>query len=135
MKIAVNLATRKKPKTDQQILLEEVRLKLPLLQERYIKKCRGINKLINNFIFIPDELGSKHIKDIHTAHGKLCEFFTNDSVSYVLFDISFDKLMRLEFYFYFDQESTELSGFATLKMTDDGWKVSKINDFGNMFEN
>jgi hypothetical protein len=133
MKIAKNLVTRKKPKTDRQILLEEVKLKLPLLQEKYIKKCRGINKLINNFIFIPDERAA-HIGDIRLAYGKLYEFFKNDSVSYALFDISFDKFMKPKFYYYFDQESTELSGFATLKMTDDGWKVSKINDFGNMFE-
>jgi len=133
MKIAKNLVTRKKPKTDRQILLEEVKLKLPLLQEKYIKKCRGINKLINNFIFIPDERAA-HIGDIRLAYGKLYEFFKNDSVSYALFDISFDKFMKPQFYYYFDQESTELSGFATLKMTDDGWKVSKINDFGNMFE-
>ena len=111
-----------------------LKLKLPLLQEKYIKKCRGINKLINNFIFIPDERANKLERDIHLAYDKLYGFFKNDSVSYALFDISFDKFMRPEFYYYFDQESTELSGFATLKMTDDGWKVSKINDFGNMFE-
>jgi hypothetical protein len=113
-------------------LADEVKIDLPKMHMKYLKKFRGIHNFINKFIYVPDVINGGDSDNLSDRLRDTCEvgqFLSSATMKYELVQVCFDKLMRLKFRYLFQDTGSGLCSIAWLIETSDGWEVEKIEAF------
>jgi len=118
-------------------ITEEVRVELPLLHSKLIKKFKGKNNLVNSFIFIPDlVLGgdADGMRIFNHNMQKVIDCMAAKNIKYNLVGFAFGKSMQLKFEYLIEDIETGWCSTAWLLEDDGGWKVTKIDTYRNLYE-
>lgn len=115
----------------------EVKLELPKLHLKLLKKCKGKHGLVNSFIYIPDIVNGGDFDDVKALNQSIYdinEFMKTGNIKYDLRGFSFNKLMQLKFEYLIEDEESELCSTAWLLEDEEGWRVTKIETYWNPYQ-
>jgi hypothetical protein len=114
----------------------EVKCNLPKLQLKLIKNLKGINNIVNKFIYIPDLVGGgdpEVLRVLNVNIQNLDGLLISENIKYNLIGFSFDKAMKLKFEYLFEDEDSGLCSKAWLIEDLEGWRVKKIDSYWSLY--
>lgn len=114
-----------------------VKTELPEIHIKLLRKYKGKHNLVNKFIYIPDVVNGGDVdavKALNKATHDVNKFMKTENIKYDLVAFSFDKLMKLKFEYLIENEETGLCSTVWLLEDEEGWKVTKIAPFWNLYQ-
>ena len=137
MKNLVNKKFKTPLKTKVETKISDaIKSELPKLHFKLLKKFKGKHGLVNSFIYIPDIVNGDDldvIKAINKSTQDANQFMTTKNIKYDLIGLSFNKLMQLKFEYLVEDEESGLCTTAWLLEKSEGWGVTKIEAYWDLY--
>lgn len=114
-----------------------VKVELPEMHMKLIKMLKGKHNLINHFIYIPDIVNGGDGDAVKALNKSIChvnECMKAGKIKYDMVGFSFNKLMQLKFEYLIEDEESELCSTAWLLEDAEGWRVTKIEPYWNLYQ-
>ena len=138
MKNLVNKKFKTPLKTKVETKISDaIKSELPKLHLKLLKKFKGKHGLVNSFIYIPDIVNGDDldvVKAINKSTQDANQFMITKNIKYDLIGFSFNKLMQLKFEYLVEDEESGLCTTAWLLEKSDGWGVTKIEAYWDLYQ-